>query len=453
MLAMSTIVWFRRDLRLADNPAWSAATDQHDAVTALFVLEPKLWRSAASMRRALLRGHLQALDEQLRGFGGRLRIEIGEPAKIVPAVAGETGASTVFVNADYSPHSIARDAAVAETVHLESFAGLAVHAPGEILTAAGTPPRVFTPYWKRWKDHPWGLWPAAGDVSVAAEPGADLPDEETPPFECGEAAARDRLHSFLERVDDYTATRDRPDLDATSRLSSDLHFGTLDPRRVRHETGETTQSRIGLVRQLCWRDFYLQVLWQHPRSLDLEFRPEYRGMPWRNDDAGFAAWAAGTTGYPIVDAGMRQLREEGYIHNRVRMIAASFLVKDLLIDWRLGERWFRRHLVDGDIAQNAGNWQWVAGTGTDAAPYFRVFNPVSQSRKFDPDGRYIHRYVPELRELEAPGVHAPWKVGPLELASAGITLGETYPEPMVDHAMARKRAIAAYEAARGASNG
>ncbi len=445
---MTAIVWFRRDLRLRDNPAWADATRAHQRVVPLFVIDPRLWRPG-ERRTTQLVAHLAALDAGLGEWDGRLCVRHGAPAEVVRSEVRRLGADAVYVNDDYSPYAVARDAAVAGDVPLERFPGVAIHGPDEVMTAAGTPPKVFTPYHRRWAELSWGLWPDAGSASVSSDPGDGLRAETAPPTLIGgEAAAVSRLAEFLDRVDDYHEVRNRPDLDATSHLSSDLHFGTLDARRVRHEVGGSSKGRSAYVRQLAWRDFYLQVMYHNPSSVGRELRPEYSGIAWINDAEDIDAWKAGRTGYPIVDAGMRQLAGEGFVHNRVRMIVASFLVKDLLVDWRIGERWFRRHLIDGDVAQNVGNWQWVAGTGTDAAPYFRVFNPVSQGRKFDPAGDYVRRYVPELAELGAAGIHAPWELGPLELAAAGIELGDTYPEPIVDHAVARERVLRVYAAAK-----
>jgi deoxyribodipyrimidine photo-lyase len=266
----------------------------------------------------------------------------------------------------------------------------------------------------------------------------------------GEDAAAGRLARWLDDVDGYRDRRDRPDDDTgTSHLSADLRWGTLSPREVARTVGESTKGRAGFVRQLAWRDWYAHLLWEQPELASHALKPEMDRVPWRDDPDGLAAWQEGRTGYPIVDAGMRQLAATGWMHNRVRMITASFLVKDLLVDWRLGEAHFRRLLVDFEVSQNVGNWQWVAGTGPDAAPYFRIFNPVTQARKFDPDGEFVRRWVPELAGLEAPSVHSPWELGPLELAAAGVVLGETYPHPIVDHAEARERTLAAYGRAKG----
>jgi deoxyribodipyrimidine photo-lyase len=444
--AMAGVVWFRRDLRLDDNPAWAGATHAHDEVIALFVIDPALF-GRAPRRDALLIGHLGLLARRLQELGGGLTVRIGAPTKIVPDVCRD--ADAVYWNDDCGPYARRRDAAVeaALGMPIRRMHGVPIHAPGVVRTGAGDAHRVFTPFYRAWREVPWDLWHPPRPIAVRESPSDPMPDVPRPDRPVGESGARARLEHWLSRVDDYEETRNQFEPGSTSELSSDLHFGTLDARRVRAEVGEHTPGREAFVRQLAWRDFDFQALAEYPGAVSAPIRPEYAAIAWRRDDDGFGAWRNGETGYPIVDAAMRQLGSEGWMPNRLRMVAASFLVKDLLIDWRLGERHFRRELVDGDLAQNVINWQWVAGTGLDATPYFRVFNPVSQSRRHDPAGTYIRRWVGELAGLGDHAIHAPWEVGPLELAAAGVTLGVDYPFPIVDHAVARRRTIDAYKRA------
>ena len=434
---MPGLVWFRRDLRLTDNPAWADATALHDEVAALFVLDPALFRPG-TRRSAFLLHQLAALDERLRDLGGRLRVNAGRPEQVVAEVAEEVGAETVHWNRDVSPHSRSRDTAVREALGAESrtWWGTLVHPPGTILTASGTPYKVFTPFHRTWASTPLPGQPEEQPATILGDAGDGIPEPGTPaPMAPGERAALDRMEEYAARAGRYADERDDPALDATSRLSADLKFGTLSPSRVVERFADVSDA---FVRQVAWRDFYAHVLHAYPHSADRALDSRYEGIAWDDDEESFRAWCEGRTGYPIVDAGMRQLEAEGWMHGRVRMIAASFLVKDLLIDWRRGERWFRDRLLDGDVPQNVGNWQWVAGTGADAAPYFRVFNPTLQGKKFDPDGTYVRRWVPELREVDTPHIHEPWK--------AGMLAGD-YPPPIVDHAEARDRTIATYKAA------
>lgn len=447
---MTSIVWFRRDLRLEDNPAWSAACAD-GPVAAVFVLEPGLLAAAGARRRDLFLGSVAALGDELRRAGGTLHVVDGPARTAIPAALGATDATTVHFNADPSPFARRRDTAVTRTLGDRAVVhwGNSVHAPGTVLTQKGTLSQVFTPFSKRWTATPIEPVPPAEPVFAdLVMPTVPLPAAVTQ-REAGSDAAHRRLAAFADVVDDYPDLRDIPSVTGTSMLSADLHMGTIGPRDVIDVIGTHSPGREAFVRQLAWRDWYTHLLVESPGMLDAALRPQYDAIEWRDDDAQFEAWRTGCTGYPLVDAGMRQLLETGWMHNRVRMVTASFLVKHLLIDWRRGERWFRTQLIDGDVAQNAGNWQWVAGTGPDAAPYFRVFNPFAQSQKFDGDGTYIRRWVPELAQLDRRSIHTPWEAGPLELAAAGVVLGDTYPGPIVDHRAARERCLAAYQHALG----
>jgi len=446
------IVWFRRDLRLDANPAWAAATADHEQVIALFVLEPRLLAAAGQHRRDQLLAHLGALDDQLRALGGGLTVRDGPAVSAIADLVAETGAAALHLNEETSPFGRRRDDGVESrlSIPVHRHHGTLVHEPGAVLTARGTLSLVFTPFFRTWSATPWRAWPEPGDASVVHLEGSPLPRPAGSPRQPpGERAAWERLQRWLERVDEYPRTRDLPAIDGTSELSADLKFGTIAARTVVDVVGTSTSGREAFVRQLAWRDWWAHTLVQRPDLRSTALQEKYEAIRWRDDDDSFAAWAEGRTGFPIVDAAMRELVRTGWMHNRLRMLTASFLVKDLLIDWRRGERFFFHHLVDADPAQNAGNWQWVAGTGPDAAPYFRIFNPTSQSRRHDPDGEYIRRWVPELAALAVNDIHEPSALGPLELASADIELGVDYPSPIVDHGEARARTLAAYGRAAG----
>ncbi len=439
---MTAVMWFRRDLRLDDNPAWSAATSDHEDVTALFIVDSNLMEAAGDLRRNLLIANLEALDAELKERGGRLRIEEGEPSAVLSDQGG-----TVYWNADYSPYAIARDARVRKQVERhEIFHGNVIHYPGHVLKDDGDPYRVFTPYYRRWVETDWPkVSMSDGSADIASDTGLGIPSGAEPIIEPGTAGARKRLEAFTDVVDEYPDYRNDPGRDDTSHLSADLKFGTISPRTIWDHLGTESEGRRSFLRQLCWRDFYAQVLYYFPHSAKGSLKPEYDDIEWLNDPDDIEAWKTGQTGYPFVDAAMRQLVTTGWMHNRTRMVTASFLVKHLLVDWRIGERFFMEKLIDGDPAQNIGNWQWVAGSGTDAAPYFRVFNPISQSKKFDPEGVYIRRFVPELAALDDRDIHAPWDAPPMALAEADVELGETYPTPIVDHMFARDRVLTAYK--------
>ncbi len=449
------LVWFRRDLRLEDNPAWAAATADRKAVVPLFVLDPRLLDRAGPFRRRQLMASLQALDYELfERVGGRLHVRAGDPVDLVPQVVARYKAGGVYWNADVTPYASRRDERVSKAldVPVQTSWGTYVRRPGSVVTAKGTLHRVFSSFYKAWTASELDVWPTGGEAVVLDHPGDPLPRLDEPArYPEGEREAWNRLEAFLERVDDYDGVRDRLDRDGTSSLSSDLSLGTVSPRAVVDLVGDETPGRAAFVRQIAWRDWYGHLLFERPDLPTRAVREKYELVEWRATPADLSAWKGGFTGIPVVDAAMRQLRTDGTMHNRARIVAASFLVKNLLIDWRVGEAHFRHLLIDADIAQNVGNWQWVAGTGLDAAPYNRIFNPVTQSRKFDPDGTYLRRWLPELAELDDRAIHAPWEASDDALAAAGVTLGETYPAPMVDLTESRQRALDAYAAASDAA--
>jgi deoxyribodipyrimidine photo-lyase len=473
-IAVTVAIWWaRRDLRLADNQALHAALAHADQVIPVFVLDPTLLNSpsAGPKRVAFMLGGMRRLDEDLRTRGSRLVVRYGDPADELAKLLAESGAGAIFAEEDIWPYGARRDARVAQSLlplHLAS--GLTVHPPGAVLKADGTPYIVFTPFSRKWKTLPP---PRASEVlpaprRISTPPAVEslpIPTKPTPsssvPFPPGEAEAQSRLSGFASEDDPpiyrYAEMRDRPDLDGTSHLSPYLRFGMLSARQVvvtaltALEIAPNAEARKGAetwLNELIWREFYQAILHHFPHVLERSFRANLRAVPWENDEAAFAAWREGRTGYPIVDAAMRQLTQTGWMHNRARMIVASFLVKDLLVDWRWGEHFFMQHLVDGDPAANNGGWQWTAGTGTDAAPYFRVFNPVLQGKKYDPQGAYVRRWVPELAHVTGRFTHEPWKMPPEVQRASSCTIGRDYPAPIVDHAWARERALAAYTQVR-----
>jgi deoxyribodipyrimidine photo-lyase len=444
----STVFWFRRDLRLADNPALVAASAR-GPVLAMFVIDPALWGPAGPNRRRFLVESLQALNTEL---DDRLLVVTGDPVEVVPATAQLINADAVVATEDFGPYGRARDERVGSAL---ADAGLALELidspyavrPGSVVTGGGTPYKVFTPFSRAWENHGWAAPRPAADVdwlprpSTHAEftvPDAPATDAELPV--AGEAAAWEAAERFLDQaVAGYHDARDFPGVEGTSRLGAYLKWGALHPRQLLDRLGSSPGEQT-FRSELCWREFYAEVLFMRPDSARTAYVPKMAAMEVDEGpeaDSRFEAWAAGQTGYPIVDAGMRQLLAEGWMHNRVRMIVASFLIKDLHIDWSRGARWFMRHLADGDLASNSHGWQWVAGTGTDASPYFRIFNPITQSKKFDPDGHYIRRWIPEIAHLPDRSLHSPW----IEKTGAPAA----YPLPIVDHDDERKESLARYE--------
>ena len=450
-----TVLWLRRDLRLADHPALQAAAQAADGgrVLALFVIDPALWQPAGAPRLAWLTRSLRALSAAM---DGALVVREGDPAVVVPQVADELGADSVHISSDAGPYGRSRDdrtaAALGSRPLVRTGSPYAI-GPGAITKADGTAYQVFTPFFRAWRERGWPRpageppvrlrWARTVDSQgLPTEPdlgGVALPD-------VGEQAALARWREFVDGpLADYGTARDRPDLDGTSGLSAHLKYGEIHPRTLLADLAHRSSPGSEVfTSELAWRDFYADVLWHHPASAREYLRPAYAGMTYDAPAATFDAWRQGQTGFPFVDAGMRQLRATGWMHNRVRMVVASFLVKDLHLEWQHGARHFMRWLRDGDLASNQHGWQWAAGSGTDAAPYFRVFNPVSQGLKFDPDGAYVRRWVPELGHLPGASAHQPWA------APDGYERG--YTQRILDHAAERLAALARYQQVRNGQN-
>ncbi|MBI1396575.1 MAG: deoxyribodipyrimidine photo-lyase [Betaproteobacteria bacterium] len=469
------LVWFRRDLRASDHAALSHALMSARAVWCVFVFDTDILDALPSRedRRVEFIWHtIVELRLALEALGGGLSVAHGRAREVIPRLADELGVDAVFANRDYEPDAIARDVAVAETLaasgrRLVTFKDQCIFEKDEILTQAGKPYSVFTAYKNAWlkrvdaqalspcpvEAHAGALVPdAGGPVPSLASLGfsrTNLTDLKLP---LGIAGGRALLEDFAGRIDHYAERRDFPAVRGPSYLSVHLRFGTVSLRELaRLAYGRNSQGARTWLSELVWRDFYFQILWHFPRVVNRSFKPEFDTLRFENRDDWFEAWCEGRTGYPIVDAAMRQLNTTGYMHNRLRMISASFLVKDLRIDWRRGERYFAARLNDYDLAANNGGWQWAASTGCDAQPYFRIFNPVSQSEKFDPEGRFIRQYLPVLAEVPNRCIHAPWTMSPIEARAARVVIGENYPAPIVDHAEARKLALAMFAAVKSSA--
>lgn len=481
MSTPASILWFRKDLRLADNPALVAAARRGGPVLPVFIWSPEEespW-PPGSASRWWLHQSLAALAVRLRELGSRLIIRRGPTLESLRALVQETGAGAVFWNRCYEPAVIARDATVLDALRhadlvAESFNAALLHEPWTIQNQSGQPFRVFTPFWKHCLAKPDPAPPAPGPQRLPAPvpwpKSLALEELELEPknnwaaglrvgWQPGETGATTCLRSFLTNAfDQYADQRNRPDVAGTSRLSPHLHFGEISPRQVwqglRRRAAKrglpvAQWRRSPFLAEVGWREFAHHLLFHFPHTVTEPLRADFKKFPWRQDAAWLCAWQQGRTGYPLVDAGLRELWTTGWMHNRVRMIVASFLVKDLLQPWPEGARWFWDTLVDADLAQNTFGWQWTAGCGADAAPYFRVFNPTRQGEKFDPQGDYVRRWCPELGRLPDEWLHQPGQAPPEILTRAGIVLGRDYPEPIVRHAIAREVALEAFATIKG----
>jgi deoxyribodipyrimidine photo-lyase len=466
----TALVWFRRDLRVHDHPSLHTALVGYDRVVPVFVLDGGLitGRYASGARTAFMLACLRELRSALVERGGGLVVREGDAAEVLVALAGEVGAGAVLWASDVGPYAIARDRRVTDAlkeadVEPRPQPGNFCADVSKPRTGQGKPYTVFTPFWRtqaqleRRSVHgaPRQLPALPASLATGTIPSLEalgLTDDVPEPVAApGETAARAALARWLDGPIDRYADRHDDLTGGTSVLSPHLRWGTLSAREVEERaSARDGEGPAAFVRQLAWRDFYAHVLLLHPDNTQQAYQERYRELEWADDEQSLAAWQAGRTGYPLVDAGMRQLARTGWMHNRARMVVGSFLTKDLHLDWREGERWFARKLLDGEPLQNNGNWQWVASTGVDPAPYFRrMFNPTTQARKFDPDGVYIRRWVPELEGVPDRLIHEPWKMSDAEQEAAGCLLGTDYPEPIVDHGAEREHAMERYRAVAG----
>ena len=465
----SALFWFRRDLRFEDNAGLYHALRSATRVHCVFVYDREILdhlQARADRRVEFIHGCVAELDAVLRKHGGGL-VALHDRARVaIPRLAGRLGVDAVFANGDYEPAARDRDDAVARALaadgrRMHLAKDQALLEKDEVLSKAGRPYTVFTPYRKAWTDllddlyceaypvgrHAGSLAPSPVDSSLPALEtlGFDRTDLRALGIAPGAAAANIQLAEFAARIGDYDRTRDFPASRGVSYLSTHNRFGTISIRALaRLARSRRGKGPLTWLSELCWRDFFFQVLWHHPRVAREAFHPRYASIEWPNDESWFAAWCEGRTGYPLVDAAMRQLNTTGYMHNRLRMVAASFLAKDLLVDWRWGERYFAARLNDFDLAANNGGWQWAASTGCDAQPYFRIFNPVAQSQRFDAAGEFIRRHVPELARVPESWIHSPWTMDAATQREAACVIGRDYPGPIVDHAGQRVRALALY---------
>lgn len=466
---MTTIVWFRQDLRLSDNPALSAAVERGE-VLPVYVLEDPEAAGETHPLGGASRWWLHHSLSKLEAALGRLVLLSGDARLAIPALVRDSGAKAIYWNRCYEPHAIERDSDIkAELkdagVEVRSFKANLLAEPFEMETKTGGPYKVYSPFWRALKERTVEEpLDAPKSISLAECPSELSLDDlqllpKTPNWAAGweriwtpgEAGARQRLEEFLgEGIDGYGDKRNRPDLPNVSRLSPHLHFGEISPRQIWQAVMDGDYGKDGekFLSELAWREFSFHLLYHFPKLPSDNWREDFNAYPWAYSEANLAAWQKGLTGYPIVDAGMRELWQTGYMHNRVRMVVASFLVKHLRIHWHHGEEWFRDTLVDADLANNSASWQWVTGSGADAAPYFRIFNPITQGEKFDPDGAYTRKWVPELKDLSNKHLFAPFDAPSEDLRKAGVKLGETYPHPIVDHPKARQAALDGYQSVK-----